>query len=283
MQIFFNEISIKPVAITEEDARQKIYNLLETMKKLKDYDFNVLRTHNDFFAEDLGNGYTFSSFINDPNVRQDIKLLLRTLVKNPFIIDDDSYEAEMFISREFETMNHLGNRVSPEGLAVAYLNSLPCLSISGHSFWETPLLSLNINDITTQEAISENIINLYSPQITEDSPFIDWLKSISEEIALNSLENIYKVFSPDRYSFDNKAIDDILSWYYNDKRFLVRIKELLENIENNPFVGGKGFTELLSGTSGKASKRITKKDRIVYTYTSEKIIVHQCRGHYNDT
>lgn len=73
MQIFFNEISIKPVAVTEEDARQKIYNLLTTMKKLKDYDFNVLRTHNDFFAEDLGNGYTFSSFINDPKVRQDIK------------------------------------------------------------------------------------------------------------------------------------------------------------------------------------------------------------------
>lgn len=64
---------------------------------------------------------------------------------------------------------------------------------------------------------------------------------------------------------------------------MVRIKELLADIENNPFVGGKGKTEILSNTSGKASKRIIKKDRIIYTFTQEKIIIHQCRGHYNDT
>jgi toxin YoeB len=63
---------------------------------------------------------------------------------------------------------------------------------------------------------------------------------------------------------------------------LVRIKELIEDIWVHPFTGGKGKTEPLGGTGGKASKRIIKKDRIVYTYSKNKIVIHQCRGHYDD-
>ena len=81
---------------------------------------------------------------------------------------------------------------------------------------------------------------------------------------------------------EQRAIDDLISWYYDDKRFIIRIKELINDIVNYPFKGGKGHTEPLGGTGGKASKRIIKKDRVVYTYTKEKVIIHQCRGHYDD-
>ena len=282
MEIFFNKLYLLPQCNNSAAARNKIFTLLETMKALKEHDFNILRTHNNFYAEDLGSGYTFSDFINDLQVKKDTKLLLRTIVKNPFIVDDESYEAEMFITSEFETKNYLGTTVTPEGLAVAHVNSLPTLSISGNDYWEMPVLSLDVTDTITAQKLSAQVINLYNPASLGNSAFTEWIKSITIEIELNSSANILKIFPPTNYQFDQKAIDDILSWYYDDKRFLVRIKELLEDIEQNPFTGGKGKTEPLSGTGGKASKRIIKKDRIVYTYSQAMITVHQCRGHYND-
>ena len=281
MEIYFNELSILPQCVDDDTARQKVFTLLETMKSLKEHDFNVLRTHDNFYAEDLGNGYTFSTFINDPDVKKDIKILLRSIIKNPFIPSEDSYEAEAFINNKFETKNHLGNVVSPEGLAVAYVNALPTLSLTGCAYWENSTLYLRITDSETNESLSENILNLFSPQSLNNNEFIEWIKSITVEIELSSTENIVKLFTPEKYQFDQRAISDILSWFYDDKRFLIRIKNLLNDIIKNPYSGGLGKTERLS-EGGKASKRIIKKDRIVYSIAKEIITIHQCRGHYND-
>lgn len=280
MEIFFNELSILPQCIDDQSARQKIITLLETMKLLKKHNFNKIRTHENFYAEDLGNGYTFSRFITDPHVSSEIKLLLLSIIENPYIPSDESYEAEVFINHSFETTDHLGNVVLPEGLAVAYVNSLPTLSLTGCPVWEKPTLSLKITDSVSQISVKENIINLSNSRSLGSNEFSEWIKSITVEIELNSQVNIEKLFPPPRYQFENKAISDILSWFYDDKRYLVRIKELLEDIVEHPFVGGKGKTELLS-EGGKVSKRIVRKDRIVYSITKEKITIHQCKGHYN--
>ena len=281
MEIYFNELSILPQCVNDDDARQKVYTLLETMKALRQHDFNVLRTHDDFYAEDLGNGYSFSNFINDPNVKKDIKILLRSIIKNPFIPLEDSYEAEIFVNTKFETTNHLGNIVSPEGLAASYVNALPTLSLTGCAYWENSTLYLRITDSETNESLSEDIINLFSPQSLGCIEFTEWIKSITVQIELNSFDNIVKLFPSPKYQFDQQAISDILSWLNDDKRFLIRIKKLLNDIVKNPYSGGLGKTELLSH-SGKVSKRIIKKDRIIYSIANEIITIHQCRGHYND-
>lgn len=91
-------------------------------------------------------------------------------------------------------------------------------------------------------------------------------------------ENIYKLFSEAEYLFESKAINDICFWYYNDKRYLLRLVELINDIKDNPVHGGLGKTETLSKIHGRASKRIVKKDRIVYTFTRERIVINQCRG-----
>ena len=275
MDIFFNELSLLPEC-THITGKERIKVLLETMKALKEYDFNILRTHDNFYLEDLGSGYTATSFINDQTISPTMKLLLRTIVKNPYA-DDNSIEADMFAMSDVKTNNHLDILVSPQGLAMAFLNNLPTVSLIGNSYWESP--HLTVNDVL--QSNSANIINFHTADILGNLFFVEWLKKLAE-IDLNSAENIYKVFLENEYYFDSQAIKDIISWYYDDKRYLIRIKELLEDIKVNPFVGGKGKTETLAGTSGKASKRIVKKDRIIYTKTQDKIIVHQCRGHYDD-
>ncbi len=278
MEIYFNELSLHPIASDIESARQKVITLLETMKSLRSHDFNVMRTHNNFYAEFLRSDYTFSNFLSDNLVKREFRMLLQTVVRNPFIVDDNSLEAEQFVKSEFKTQNYNGVSVSPEGLATAYLNHLPVISLSGFTYWQTPTILIQVFDPETEQTSSEKIINLYSPDSLQNSAFLDWLKIINE-IELTSEQNILKLFPQPKFQFDPQAIRDILSWNFDDKRFLVRIKELILDIEANPFTGGKGKTEILKGTNGKSSKRIVKKDRIVYTFSNEKIIIHQCREH----
>lgn len=279
MEIYFNELSIKPTAQTVEESKERVFELLRVMQLLRQNDINVLRTYEGFYAEDLGCNYSFSSFLNDVTVKRDLKILLQSIIKNPCIPEIDSYEAEMFVNTKYETKNHLAQYVSPEGIAISFINIVPTLSLIDFHYWQNTTLELRVYDNNALPTV-ENVLNISSLISFQSNDFIEWVKSITVEIDLNSYENIIKVFPEDKYEFDTKAIDDIISWFYDDKRFLVRIKELIEDISENPFTGGKGKTETLTGGGGKASKRIIKKDRIIYTYTKEKIYIHQCREHY---
>jgi len=280
MEIYFNELSVMPHSVSNEESRNKIIKLIETMKVLKNFGFNVLRTHNNFYSENLGLDYTFSSFVNDPEVPNNIKMLLLSIVKNPFIADDDSNESEMFIINNFKTLNHLGNTTSPEGIAVSYVCEVPTISIAGFPLWDADSIVLNVTNTLDNNSSIENVINVSDPNSVNNQNFEDWIKSITVDIQLNSYENIIKIFPIDKYEFDARAINEIISWYYDDKRYLLRIKKLIEDIRNAPFVGGMGLTENLGG--GQGSKRIVKKDRVVYTVLEKKIIIHSCKKHYND-
>lgn len=283
MEIFYNELSNHPLAANQEEAKSRIIILLETMKSLREYDINIMRTHDSFYAELLSSDYSFSNFFGDPSVSMDLKILLRTIVANPFIEDPDTYEADIFITNTFNTQNYNNEVVSPEGLACGFVFNSPVISIDSHAYWRKSYLPLTvIPDGSPELVANHDILNLYSSNCINNAAFKGWISYLNPPVELNSQKNIYKVFSATQYQFEVKAIDDILSWFYDDKRYLIRVKELLEDIPNNPFVGGKGKTETLGGTGGKASKRIIKKDRVIYTYTKEKIIIHHCRGHYDD-
>lgn len=281
MEIFFNELSIYPAVNSINLAREKITTLLETMKTLKEFDFNVLRTHDNFYGDDLGCDYTFSSYINDPEISTVHKLLLRTLVKNPFIADEETLEAEMFILNRFETLTHSGNITLPAGIAISYVHEVPTVSLSGFPLWNNDFLTLKVINDVNNNTSTEEVTNISNPDsIKTNQHFINWIESINTQPQLNTRDNIIKTFPEDQFEFDSRAISDIISWYYDDKRFLIRIKNLIEDIRQSPFVGGIGLTENLGG--GKGSKRIVKKDRIVYTVLDKKIIIHSCKKHYND-
>ena len=276
MEIYFNELSCLPKSENEFKAKSKVYILLEAMKKLREHDINILRTHNNFYGEELCKNYTISNFITDSNVSPSLKLLLRSFIKNPFIVDDNSPEAELFLQDTYLTKDYKNETVSPEGLAIAFINNSPSLSFSGFEKWEDETLELIVN----QE--EQKIVNISTYESTNNAVFLDWLISLAKELKLNCEKNIIDFFSFGPFYFEQRAIDDIIAWYFNDKRYLNRIKILIRDILQNPFIGGKGHTEILSNTNGKSSKRIVDKDRIVYTYAKERITIHQCRYHYED-
>lgn len=284
MEIFYNELSINPLASNHDDARYRIIKLLNTMKSLKDeVGIDIMRAHNGFYGDYICSNYTFGHFFGDDSVNSILKTLLLTIVASPYIEDDDSFEAEQFITNSFETNNEVNVSVIPEGLANAFIFNSPSISISSHPYWINDKLILNITDsINSQDIIQSEIPNLYSPSCFCKPSFQNWLDLFNPSIEMNSEENIYMIFPSEQFLFDSQAVQDIISWFYDDKRYLKRVKELIEDISSFPFQGGIGRTERLLGTSNKASKRIVKKDRIVYTYTLSKITIHQCKGHYDD-
>jgi toxin YoeB len=281
MELYLNECSVLTEAPQTSNAKARIVTFLKTAKALRPHGFNIVRVHDTFFAEDLGDNYTPSDFLNDQTIPRDLKTLLQSIVKTPFVPNADSYEAEAFILNRFETLGKTGVVIQPEGLAVAYVHESQSISFSGAPHWEQESLEVTMTN-PQGEQFNKSILNHVFETCTTNAAFLAWVESLRTAFPLNSLSNIQLAFPITQFEFEQKAIEDLISWYYDDIRYQNRIKKLMEDIEAHPFTGGLGHTEVLAGQGGRASKRIVGKDRLIYTYTDKKIIIHQCKGHYED-
>ncbi len=82
--------------------------------------------------------------------------------------------------------------------------------------------------------------------------------------------------------FSENAFEEYLYWQTQDKKTLRKINSLLKAVQRDPFKGDGKPEPLKENMAGKWSRRINEKDRLVYSYESDKITVYQCKGHYND-
>ena len=82
--------------------------------------------------------------------------------------------------------------------------------------------------------------------------------------------------------FSDKAWEEYTWWEENDTRGLRRVKTLMKDIDRNGYQG-IGEPEPLKGDfSGYWSRRIDKKNRLIYRIVDNKVEYIQCRGHYKD-
>ena len=82
------------------------------------------------------------------------------------------------------------------------------------------------------------------------------------------------IFSPDAWA-------DYLYWQSEDKKTVKRINKLLQELQRNAVSSGVGKPGLLRHVKGM-SRRIDAKNRLVYTFEGENLIVLTYRGHYED-
>ena len=84
------------------------------------------------------------------------------------------------------------------------------------------------------------------------------------------------------FTFTQDAWEDYLYWQVQDRKTLKKINSLLSSAIRNPYEG-EGRPEPLKGDkSGKWSRKINDKDRLVYSYDSGRLTIYQCRGYYDD-
>ena len=69
---------------------------------------------------------------------------------------------------------------------------------------------------------------------------------------------------------------------HKTKKTLRKINALLKEIQRDPFYGEGKPEPLRGGLSGKWSRRINDKDRLVYEIENDTVLVKQCKGHYED-
>ncbi|MEN5195762.1 Txe/YoeB family addiction module toxin [Sphingobacterium faecium] len=281
MEIFFNELSIKPLSSNKEESKEKINSLLIMMKALREFNITVLRADENFWITDLGDEFTLSHFLNDPSISFEIKVLLQSIIVYPFIRDEADEEVDSYINNSFKTKDHEGNIKTCEGIAAGYLFNSPTLSLSSHCHWSQDELVLEI-DYDQGETLYTNVLNLSIINYLDNSIFTKQLELLKSIPRFRDAESIYKVYSKDEFLFEDRAVQDIVSWVRDDIRYIIKIMSLIEDIKSNPLKGGLGKTEILKhDLKGKCSKRIVKKDRLIYTYTKELITIHKCREHYN--
>lgn len=82
-------------------------------------------------------------------------------------------------------------------------------------------------------------------------------------------------------SFDPKAFEEFTKWGETDKKTFKRISKLIKGISRTPFKG-EGKPEPLKGArQGYWSRRIDKKNRLVYSVAEKEIRIVSCKGHYD--
>lgn len=80
--------------------------------------------------------------------------------------------------------------------------------------------------------------------------------------------------------FDLNGWEDYLYWQNNNKTILKKINSLVKETIRTPF-SGTGKPEALKGDlSGFWSRRINGEHRLVYAVSDDRIIISQCRYHY---
>lgn len=80
--------------------------------------------------------------------------------------------------------------------------------------------------------------------------------------------------------FSQKVWAEYVSWEREDKKTLKRINGLINEILRHPF-DGSGKPELLQHElSGMWSRRINKRDRLIYRVFSDRVQIIQLKYHY---
>ena len=82
--------------------------------------------------------------------------------------------------------------------------------------------------------------------------------------------------------FTPSAWDDYVYWQSQDKKTLKRINMLIKTLVRTPFEGEGKPEELRGDLSGKWSRRIDDKNRLVYVVEDDTVTILQCRTHYEE-
>jgi len=82
--------------------------------------------------------------------------------------------------------------------------------------------------------------------------------------------------------FSDNGWADYLFWQIEDKKTLKKVKQLIQEVQRHPFKGRGKHEPLKKSVSNAWSRRINKKDRLVYEIRDDGILIKQCKGHYED-
>lgn len=83
-----------------------------------------------------------------------------------------------------------------------------------------------------------------------------------------------------RLVFSEQAWEDYLYWQQTDRKLMLRINRLIEEITRTPHTGTGKPEPLKHALAGWWSRRINDEHRIVYKVAAKDLLIAQLRYHY---
>lgn len=239
MNLFFNELSINPIAVDKHAAIRRMAIFSKAVSEARKKGFRNIKC--DYFTNEilLAPDYTFYQWLNDSDVNREQREFLYGVIIPPYINDDDANIFEEYIETQFIYTNEenqfpLTNCI---GFASAYLYDLPAISLKSLPIWD------NIQQIITirkGDDINLKIVyNISSVESFNEANLLTFIEQISE---LNLVET---PINPN----DKKVT------LFGDHHGKKELKKLCDKLINNPYV-----IEIRSTVFGgnKFIKKITK-------------------------
>ena len=81
-------------------------------------------------------------------------------------------------------------------------------------------------------------------------------------------------------TFQEEGWDDYLYWQTQDRKTLKKVNALIKECLRSPFTGTGKPEPLRGDLAGWWSRRIDETNRLVYRPADDKLLIAQCRHHY---
>lgn len=82
--------------------------------------------------------------------------------------------------------------------------------------------------------------------------------------------------------FHEHSFKQFSDWVADNKKTFDKICKLVKSINSTPFKGEGKPEPLKHSKQGYWSRRIDKKNRLVYKVSDDEITIVSCKGHYDD-
>lgn len=82
-------------------------------------------------------------------------------------------------------------------------------------------------------------------------------------------------------TFSSHAWEDYTTWLKEDRNMLVKINQLIKDIQRTPYEGIGKPEALKYDLAGYWSRRIDREHRLVYKVENDSVIIISCKYHYD--
>ncbi|TVP65473.1 MAG: hypothetical protein EA343_03255 [Nodularia sp. (in: Bacteria)] len=160
--LILNELSLRNPAPNEQEAQQRMSELIKTIQAVKAQGVKViLRTKEDFYTTILAPNYPLRRWLNDKNInqieRQYIKILATTSPFSTDIVNSEVQDIENNASL-FE-FRHQGEMAI--GLGIAYVLETIAISLLSEECWDCNRLEIEFISLDEDKEIVHELVKIF--------------------------------------------------------------------------------------------------------------------------
>ncbi len=180
MNLYFNELSLNPIAANKYEAIERMEVFSKAVSKARLSGFRNIKC--DYFTNqiELSQDYSLHSWLNDSDVKREQREFLYGVIVPPYINDDDTDLLEDFIENDF-TYTNIENNVPTTtciGLASAYLYDSPVISLMSLPVWKE--IKLTIRILKNEQPSYNTVYNISTVDSFNDVDLNAFIERISE-------------------------------------------------------------------------------------------------------